>query len=193
MVAAIHFCGGSGGWNMDGLENIANRAEGFEQQTLESSTFEPLQENARLAAPVADPLEAAKNRAAVLLQTMGVAAKAFIDPRLELPPEEIAAGQEGLGPLLAKYNLAGDGDGKLPYQEEITAGLYLGGLWRRFRRALAQLKAIDKAEAEAKRQQEQANGNKREHQPKEQPRAVSSEVGLRQESDTDSEGWLGRV
>lgn len=179
---------------MDQLENIANRAEGFEQQTAESSTFEPLQENARLAAPVADPLESAKNRAAVLLQTLGVAAKAFIDPRLELPPEEIAAGQEGLGPLLAKYNLAGDGDGKLPYQEEITAGLYLGGLWRRFRRALAHLRAIDKAEAEAKKQQDQANnGNKREHQPQEQPRPVSREVGLRQEPNIDSPRWLGGV
>lgn len=177
---------------MDGLENIANKAEGLEKQTADSQTFEPVNELPG-AAVFIDPLEAAKNRAAIILQTLGAGAKAFIDQRLELPPEEIAAGQEGLAPLLAKYNLVGGGDGKLPYQEEITAGLYLGGLWRRFRRALAQLREIDRAEAERQKQEQESNGNQRKHQPQEQPQPVSSEVGVRQESDTDSPRWLGRV
>jgi hypothetical protein len=180
---------------MDQLENIANKAEGFEKQTAESQSFEPVNDSPGAGAvPFVDPLEAAKNRAEILLQTLGVAAKSFIDTRLEMPPEEIAAGKEGLGPLLAKYNLAGDGDGKLPYQEEITAGLYLGGLWRRFRRALASLRAFDKAEAEKQKQQDQANnGDQRKHQSQEQPQPVSGEVGVRQEPDIDSPGWLSRV
>lgn len=178
---------------MDGLDNIANKAEAFEKSAQESSTFAPVDDKKESAGaiPAANELDAAANRAAIILKTLEAGVTAFVDQRLHFPEEEIAAGREGLAPILAKYNLAGDGDGQLPYQAEITAGLYLGGLWRRFRRALAHLRTLDKAEKQ--KQEQTSNGDQRKPEPQEQPRPVSSAVGVRQESDPETPRWLTGV
>jgi hypothetical protein len=170
------------------LENIAARADQFEKETAEANQFKKPEESAKEGVVQLDPLEAAGNRAEALLRILGVGAQAFIDNRLELPDDEILQGRASLAPVIEKYGLAGDG-GVIPYQEEITAGFYLGGLWRRFRRVLAELRAADKAEAEKKKREQESSGSQRKHQPEEPARPVSGEVRIREEPDADKEGW----
>lgn len=169
------------------LDDIAARADAFEKQAEQSKKVEP-EVVGQVAAP--DPMQAAANMAESLLKTAEAGVKFFFDQRLCLGDEELGEGKDSLAPVIEKYNLTAGGNGKLPYQEEIVAGFYLGGLWKRFRRALASLRAVDEANAKAKREQEQANGNQRKHQPEEQPRPVPSEVRVREESDDDTPGWL---
>lgn len=186
---------------MDELDNLARRAESFEKQTQDANTWEEVSESQEQGKtePVID-IDAAGNRVESLMKVAEAAAKMFLDNRLYLPDEEIEAGRDSLAPVVQKYGLAGEGTGRLPYQEELTAGFYLGGLFKRFRRALAALKAADKAKAEAeeqaKKQRYQAstptNGEEREHQSEEQPRPLSGEVGVGEVADADAPGWLTR-
>lgn len=170
------------------LDDIAARAEAFEKQSEQSRKVEP-EDTGRVDA--IDPMQAAENMAASMLTVAQAGAKFFFDQRLYLGDEELAEGKSSLAPVIDKYDLAMGGNGKMPYQEEIVAGFYLGGLFKRFRRALAALRASDKAKAEAeKREQDQANGNQRKHQSQEQSRTVPSEVGIREEPNNDKEGWL---
>lgn len=164
---------------MAGLDNIAAQADQFEKETAAAGEFSADEQQT-----IVDQLDAAADRAEALLRILGVGAKAFIDNRLDLPPEEIEQGRACLAPVIEKYGLAGDGGG-IPYQEEITAGFYLGGLWRRFRRALAELREVDRAKAEA----EKDSGNQRKHQSEEQSRPVPGEVGVREKSDAPPPRW----
>lgn len=172
---------------MDGLEQAIGRAEAFDREQADKAQ-EYAQEAQQDQATVAgvDSMEAAANMAESLLKTGVVACKAFVDSRLSVDDEEVQQCRESLAPLIDKYNLA-VGGGKLPYGEEISAGLYLGGLWRRFRRALTELRAKDKAERQAREQAN--NGDQRKHESEKPSQSVSGEVGLRQEPDADSPGW----
>lgn len=172
---------------MDGLDQAIGRAEAFEREQAEkASEFASDGKQDQQNISPGDSLDAAENMAESFLKVgMGVC-KAFIDRRLEADAEEIKQCRESLGPVIDKYNLAA-GNSKLPYAEEISAGLYLGGLWKRFRRALSDLRAKDKAEQQAR---EQANhGSERKHQPEKPTQSLPGEVGVRQEPDADSPGW----
>lgn len=179
---------------MDELENIAKRAEAFERQAEEANTWEDAEEKPRQAGAVSgvDPSEAAGNMAENFLRIGEAAAKLFADSRLMLDEAEILSGRASLSPVIEKYNLAGSGDGNLPYQAEISAGFYLGGLWKRFKRALAALRAEDRAKAEANQQSgnKANNGEERKYKSEEQSQSLPSPERLRQESDPDSPGWL---
>jgi hypothetical protein len=180
---------------VDELENLAQRAEAFEKSAEESKKWgEP--EAEEKSEPLPD-IDAAGNRVESIMKVAEAAAKMFLDNRLFFPDEEIEAARGSLSPVVQKYNLAGEGTGRLPYQEELTAGFYLGGLFKRFRRALAALKAADKAKAEKENQaNQQANqeenndGDERKHGTQEQPHVVPSEVGVWQESDPNAPKWL---
>src|SRR5690554_5278078 len=122
---------------MDELERVINRAEALEREQAEAADFsQPESETERVSVASVDALEAAANRAESLMRVAEGAIKMFVDSRLMLDDDEIQSGRDSLAPVLDKYALAGEGSGHLPYQEEITAGFYLGGLWKRFRRAL---------------------------------------------------------
>lgn len=177
---------------MDELEQMQRKAEQFEQEASEAEKIEDKPTQGEVAG--IDPSEAAENMAETLLHVGFGVSKLFLDSRLTLGDDEVMSGRESLAPVIEKYNLQGGGDGKIPYWQEITAGLYIGGLIKRIKRALSELKAKDKAEREAKQQAnaqaaQQPNqagnagyyGEERKHDTKEQPHAVSSEVGLRQE------------
>ncbi len=196
---------------MDELEKLAKRAEFQEQQNRQPEEWEEVQDKKSSPGPeVVQALpsdQAAANRAEAILTIAEKAAQMFFDPRLVLGEGEIEAGRDSLAPVIQKYNLAGEGTGRLPYQEEITAGLYLGGLFKRFRRAIAALRASDKAEAEAKAKEQanqkssgqfnssvnQANdnGEERKHQSEKQSHFVPSALGLGEVSDPDAPKWLG--
>lgn len=178
---------------MDELENIANHAEHFEKQTAEAQQFNsPEKETeAGVLAGVA-PEEAAGNMAESVLSLGFGLAKMLLDNRLALSDEEKQCARTDLSPVIQKYNLAMGGTGRLPWHEEILAGLYLGGLYKRIKRALTELRAADKAKREAEEQanqqgsgnQNQANdyyGEARKHQSQESSHVVSGPVGLRQE------------
>lgn len=175
---------------MDGLENIVAEAEHYEQQTENAQQFKPEVEQGGAAAVVAgiSPAEAAGNMAESVLSLGFGLMRMVLDSRLVLADEEKECARNDLSPVIEKYNLAMGGTGRLPWHEEIIAGLYLGGLYKRIRRALSELRAMDKAKREAKEQasgnQQQANdyyGKEREHAAQEQPHAVPSDFGLRQE------------
>lgn len=179
-----------------GIDSVIGRADALDRQTDAPADWEQTEEQteqtekpAGQVRPV-DPMEAAANRAEVLLRLMGGAVKGFVDRRLELDQTEIDNGREALAPVIDKYNLAGTGNGNVPYQEEITAGFYLGGLWRRFRRALAELRAADKAREKAQQEQQQSDyGNQREHATSKPAQPVPGNQRLRQEPDPDAPGW----
>lgn len=170
---------------LDDLAGVIGRAEQFDtssQETVPEVAVEPQTD-----------IDAAMMRARVILKTLEGGAKLLADSRLMLSDEDLESGQASLAPLIQKYNLAGDGSGNIPFAEEVAAGFYLGGLWKRFRRALADLRAKDKAESEKRNNQQQANssdGNQRKHRPEEQAHAVPGEVGVREESDPEAPRWL---
>ena len=172
---------------MAGIDAAINKAEAFdsEQRAAEEST-ETTGTGQPTTAPDVDKrsLEAAAEMAESLLKTGEKIMQAFVDQRLVADELEVARCGENVGPLLDKYNLTGGGGG-LPYQEEMAAGFYFGGLIKRFRRALAELRKADKA----KKQEKETNGNQREHQTSQPSRAVSGEVGVREKSDASKEGW----
>lgn len=180
---------------MDGLENIVAEAEHYDRQTESAQQFKPVDEQGGAAAVVAgiSPTEAAGNMAESVLSLGFGLMRMVLDSRLVLADEEKECARNDLSPVIEKYNLAMGGTGRLPWHEEIIAGLYLGGLYKRIKRALGELRAADKAKREAKEQaNQQANGNtyqandyygkEREYAAQEQPHAVSSDIGLRQES-----------
>ena len=187
----------------DKLEDLARMAEHQEKQQDAASTWEPVEDQkpAGTINGVSDQ-EAAANAAESYLRIAEGVAKMFADPRLMLGDEEIASGRESLAPVIDKYGLAGTGDGKIPFWQEIGAGLYLGGLFKRFRRALAQLRADDEAKEQAKKQaNQQANnqavnqantsdGEERKHQTVEQSQPLPSDQWVREVTDPDAPVWL---
>ncbi|HCS65471.1 MAG TPA: hypothetical protein DIW64_16180 [Cellvibrio sp.] len=192
---------------MDALDNLARRAEAFEAEQKEAGSWEEVKESEKKPdAPGSGSLpdiDAAANRAESILRIAEAAAKMFVDDRLILGDEEVANGRDSLAPVLQKYNLMGEGTGRLPYQEEITAGFYLGGLFKRFKRALAVLRAKDKADDEANKQanhqavhqpkpsgNQATNGEERKHQSQEQPQSVPGDQRIREVSDVDAPIWL---
>lgn len=176
---------------MDELDKVINRAGAFEREQEQAGDWsEPESEAKPESAAIAsvDPMEAAGNMAESLLRVAEGAIKMFADHRLELDADEIEAGRAGLAPAIDKHGLTA-GNGKMPYQEEIQAGFYLGGLWRRFRRALGELRAKDQAKAKAEQERKQANGDQREHGTQEPARPIPSSERVREEPNPDSPGW----
>jgi hypothetical protein len=183
---------------MDGLENIANRADQMDRQSAQAQEFEPVDDQPKGEAVLmgVSPEQAAENMAESLLSMGFGVVKMILDSRLVMGGDELESGKESLSPVIQKYNLAGGGTGRLPWHEEMCAGLYLGGLYKRVRAALSELKAKDKAKREANLQAEnnrnQANyGDQRKYQSQEQSHSLSSSVGVRQEPNANTEGWLG--
>lgn len=180
---------------VDELENLANHAEQYERKTEEAQKFEsPDKENTQVIVSGVSPEEAAGNMAETILQVGFGVCQFLLDPRLQYDVDEVAAAREKLAPVIQKYNLAVGGTGRLPWIEEIMAGLYLGGLYKRIKRVLSEIRAYDKAKREAETEansqannnQNQANssyyGEARKHQSQESSHPVPSEVGVRQES-----------
>lgn len=192
---------------MDALDNLARRAEAFEQEQKEAGSWGEIKDSEKKpdasgASPLPD-IDAAANRAEAILKIAESATHMFIDDRLSLGDVEIENGRNSLAPVLQKYNLMGEGTGRLPYQEELTAGFYLGGLFKRFKCALTALRAKDKAEAEANKQASQQpnqqanksgnqaeNGEERKHQSEEQSQPVPGNERLREVADPDAPRWL---
>jgi Sec-independent protein translocase protein TatA len=174
---------------IDNLEQVIGRAEAFEREQAQAADFTQQSEPEAQTVSEVDPSEAAGNLAESVLRIGEGAAKLLADSRLYLPDDEIEAGRQSLAPVIEKYDLTRGGSGKMPYQEEIQAGFYLGALFKKFRRAVAELRAKDKAEAKAKQEQKQTNGSQREHQSQEPAHALPSQERVRQEPNPDKEGW----
>lgn len=171
---------------MDELELLARQAEAEEQATAASEALGEAEATGKPAQsePQAEP-GAAENLAETVLRLGEGAARLLVDNRLALSDDDIDGGRAALGPAIDKHDLA-SGTGRMPYQEEITAGLWLGGLIRRARATLRRLKAEDKA----KRERLKRNGEERENRTTEPAHAVSGEKRPGEESDTEAPGWL---
>jgi hypothetical protein len=166
------------------MDAVINKAEQFDAESQESASVEqPIEPQTEISA--------AETRAAVLLKMLEGGAKLLADSRLMIDDEELASGTASLAPVIQKYNLAGEGNGNIPFAEEVAAGFYLGGLWKRFRRALAELRAADKAKKDEQKQASSSNGDQREHRTEEQSRPVPGKIGVREEPNPKKEGWLG--
>lgn len=174
---------------MDDLDNVINRAVEFEREQAKSASFEaePESEPKRRSSVKSSNENSAEEFAESLLVSGEKVVKALVDSRLYAAQPEKDLCRSELGPFIEKYNLHGAGDGKIPYREEWDAGWYLGGLFRRFKRAVAQLRAEDKAKHEAK--QRVNNGDQRKHQTEKPAHAVPSQERVREEPNTDSPGW----
>lgn len=161
---------------MDGLDQAINRAQAFERVQAEKvEEFAKEAGEDKAAGSAAAEPAAGEDMAESLLKIGASLVSSFVDPRLEIDEKEILACRAGVGPVLSKYGLVA-GDGVVPFAEEIGAGMYLGGLWVRFRRALRELRKVDEAEKQAR---EKANdGNKRKHGAQEPAQPVSGEVGV---------------
>lgn len=171
---------------MDELSNVINRAEAFDAEQQQAGEYAPQESGPSGANPASE--DAAENMAESVLRIGEAAAKMVVDRRVYVDDAEVEACRSSLAPFIQKYNLA-KGDGKAPYQEEIQAGFYLGGLWKRFRRNVAQLRANDRAKAKANQEQNSNHGDQRKYQSQEPAHPVSGEVGIRKESDADTPGW----
>lgn len=173
---------------MDDLGNVISRAIELEKDQAAAASFEPVDESKskRTETVKSGGGDSAAEFAESLLVMGTSVAQAFVDSRLCVDDQEIALCRSELAPALDKYSLA-RGDGKIPYREEWRAGFYLGGLGRRFKRALAQLRAQDKAKMEAKRRAE--NGGQRKHETQESAYPVPSKERVREKSNVDKEGW----
>ncbi|WNZ54156.1 hypothetical protein QT397_14770 [Microbulbifer sp. MKSA007] len=166
---------------MDELERMAKQAESDEKvrdaEAAESEATEASPEPETLV-----PMEAAENRAQSILKIAEGACQMFIDERLVLEQEEEERGISSLAPAIQKYELAGTGTGRIPYQEEVTAGFYIGGLIRRIIKAVKALRQHDREEAK-KREEAYRSGKEREHQTPQQSQPLPGEEWLRQNSD----------
>lgn len=174
---------------MDELELLAKRAERTEQAAADELAAEFEEVDKPEEKPKEKPLPpselaAGAKRAEVILGVLSMGLENFGDPRLELPPEEYAAGRKNLGPALAKYGLTGGGDGDIPYAVEVRAGFYLGGLIKRTWRRIKALIQHDNEQREQREKEARQHGEKSQYQTAEPPHAVSGEFGFRQESDT---------
>lgn len=164
---------------MDELEQLAAKHDGLESEA------ESLQQSEPVSDGKADG-EAAANMAESLLRLGEGCAKVLLDPRLCLDDSDIDAGRESLSPVIDKHDLA-VGSGKMPYQEEITAGFFLGGLIKRMMQALRSLRERDKAK---QRERDKANhGDQREHQTTEPTQPVPGPERVREEPNPKEEGW----
>ncbi|WP_019603218.1 hypothetical protein [Teredinibacter turnerae] len=167
---------------MDELERLASEAEAVEQAEVEASKPAPASELQSDVEPGIDRKEAAQNRAESMLNIMEGGIKLLLDRRLTIPADSKEEGRETLGAVIDKHSLQGDGTGRVPLEEEVRAGFYLGGLLKNLIKARQALKAHDKQAA--KQQREQAiNGSQREYAPTQQAQPLSGQVGLRENSD----------
>ncbi len=166
------------------LESEAE-AEVAQFPAQQSQAVEPSQSETDALVMASD---AAKNRAEGLLKICEAGVKAFVDPRLELSEEDIHGGRECMGPCVEKYDMAGDGEGVIPFQEEATMGFWLGGFAKR---TWANIKLLRKRDREAlKRQREQQqHGNQREYQSTEPAHPVPGAERDGQKPDVETEGW----
>lgn len=164
---------------MDELELLAKEAEASEKIEAERYQPEPEQSEEPSEQLSEASLIAAKNRAESFLRVCEGGVRLLVDSRLKLSKEEVDEGRDSLGPVIDKYNLQGDGTGRMPMEEEITAGFYIGRMIKKAIRAVKRLRMEDR-----KREQElREHGKKREHTATQQPHNVSGAVGVRKESD----------
>lgn len=171
---------------MDELDRAIARAAAFQKEQnraagveLEEST-EQGASSVTISAP--SSLDQAKNMAESLLKTGEQITKILVDKRLIVDQEEVDDCRESMAPLLDKYKVSSGGS--VPFIEEIRGGYYMGGLFKRFKRAVAELKAQDK-----KKREQQENGSTRANREEKQARNVSGQVGIREESNAKAEGW----
>lgn len=171
---------------MDELELLARQAEAKEQAAEAAESLSEQEAKQSQSEPGIEPgaAEAAENMAETILRLGEGAVRLLVDNRLALSDEDIQGGREALAPAIEKHGLA-RGSGRMPYQEEIVAGLWIGGLIRRARVTLQRLKAEDKAKEEQLRR----NGEKREDRTAEPTHSISGEERVREEPNTETEGW----
>ncbi len=174
---------------MDGvnaLDLLAHRAEQSEKGEAEQLEAELSPEEPEVDPPASpEAIDAGANRAESFMRICEGGVQLFLDDRIALSDEEIQASRDQLGPALAKHNLAGTGTGNIPYQEEVTAGFFLGRMIKRLVVRLRQLRRSDQEEAKKKEQQwrQSQHGQEPQHQVRESSQPVPGEVGLREESD----------
>ncbi|TVZ37679.1 hypothetical protein P886_2022 [Alteromonadaceae bacterium 2753L.S.0a.02] len=165
---------------MDELERLASEAESEEQSEQQAKQGEPVSEAAALLEPDIDRKEAAENRAESVLKIMEGGVKLLIDQRIHFTDENYKDGRESLGAVIDKYHIQGDGTGRIPLEEEVRAGFFLGSLAKIVYRSKRYLSQRDKQQ----QQQEQAkHGEERKHQASEPSHSVLGEVGLRENTD----------
>ncbi|WP_045827157.1 hypothetical protein [Teredinibacter turnerae] len=164
---------------MDELERLASQAETEELSEAQAKQSEPV--TLALPAPVVehDRTEAAENRAESVLKILEGGVKLLIDSRIHFSEDNYKDGRESLGAVIEKYDIQGDGTGRLPLEEEIRAGFFVGALLKTVYRSKRYLTQHDKAEQE----KQQRHGEERKHASTQQSHSVLSEVGLREDSD----------
>ncbi len=170
------------------LDELAEKYDDIEKSEEASDSTES-KAKVKPTEPTLEPSESAKGRVEGLLKLCEAGVQSFVDPRLALSEEDIHAGRESMAPAVEKYGLAGSGEGEgaIPFSEEVTLGFYLGGLFKRTMNSIRQLRAFDKAEEKKRRAQQ--NGSEREHRPTEQAHDVSGAKRDGQKSDAEEEGW----
>ncbi|MGH1374590.1 MAG: hypothetical protein ACRBBW_21315 [Cellvibrionaceae bacterium] len=106
----------------------------------------------------------------------------LLDGDIEYTEALYKEAEEDLAPLLEKHGL-GSGVDSIPFEEEVTAGLFIGRLWRNTLNAI-------RANAKAKKQKESPNhGEERKHPSTEPAQPVSGEERVRQESNPHPSQW----
>ncbi len=128
--------------------------------------------------------EAAENAASRFIRVNEVLFKVFGDSRVDYPDEIYQEGIEALAPLAEKYGVTAGG-GKLPFEEETDAGIWLGRLWRNTINAIREMRAADKEKDKGN----QDNGHQREHEPSEPTPAISSDERPREERSVQTSQW----
>lgn len=163
---------------MDELERLASEAESEEQSEQQAKQGEPVSEAAAPSEPDIDRKEAAENRAESVLKIMEGGVKLLIDQRIHFTDENFKDGRESLGAVIDKYNIQGDGTGRIPLEEEVRAGFFLGSLAKIVYRSKRYLSQLDKLE-----QEKAKHGEERKHQTAQPSHPVLSEIGVRENSD----------
>lgn len=171
----------------DRLEHLARMAESEEKAEEALYSSEPESEAVQGQSEIIDRGEAAASLAATVLSIGGGAVKLLIDDRIEMSPEEVEVGSAALAPVIEKHNLMGEGTGKVPYIEEISAGMYLGQLLKKLLRAKRELKADDEKAAESA--QRASYGEERKFKATDKAHTVPGKERVREKSDTSEEGW----
>lgn len=165
------------------LERLAKRAEaGEEAEAAERREEDEPEQQPEQGAPEPGQVRAGENRAEVVLRIIEGGAKLIFDDRLALEPDQVEEGREKLGPAIAKHDLQGTGTGNIPYQEEVVAGFFIGGLIKRLIRKFKALRQRDREEKQ-KEQESKLHGTEPQYQTAEPAQPVSSQKRVREESD----------
>lgn len=174
---------------MDELDKLAEKYDAIEQDEVQEQS-EPVAEKPSEPEFI-EPTEAGKERAEALLKISEKLFNLTVEDRLALTGEDIEEGRESLGPVLEKYNV--QGEGKFQYQEEVTAGFFIGRL---VKKVVSGLRTLRKMDAEARKQKQKQNnqeaindGEERERRATQPAQVDNGSERNGEKSDVEKEGW----